>query len=175
MEATKISNRSKLLVVTLFVFLAFSFCLYSDHYVFGQTDQTASMLQEANSAVGKAFTAVLDAEEAGGNVTQLLAKLNTAGKILAEAQNAYNSGNTVNITTNLENAVQISNQVNEDALNLRNVSFVKSQNSLWQSLTFSLVGAIVFGISLLIVWRRFRRSRMNKLLGMKPEVVENTP
>ena len=76
---------------------------------------------------------------------------------MADAQNALNSGNTANITSNLENARQIANQVNDDALNLRNVSLVKSQNSLWLTLTFSIVGAIVFSISLFIVWRRFKR------------------
>ena len=98
----------------------------------------------ANIDLGQAFNAVLEAEKAGGNVTQLLAKLNTAGTILADAQNVLNSGNTANITSNVENAVQIANQVNDDALNLRNDSLIKSQNSLWLTLTFSVVGAVVF-------------------------------
>jgi hypothetical protein len=80
-----------------------------------------------------------------------------------------------NITSNVENAIKIANQVNDDALNLRNVSQIRSQNNLWLTLTFSIVGAIAFGISLIIIWRRFKRSHINKLLGMKPEVVDNTP
>jgi len=155
--------------------LSLGSCLSGEHYVFAQTDQTASKLQAANSAVGQAFIAVLDAEKAGGNVTQLLAKLNTAGTILAKAQNAVNSESTANITSNVENAIQIANQVKNDALNLRNVSLVKSQNNLWLTYSFSIVGAAVFGISLLIVWRRFKRGFIKKLLGSKPEVVENKP
>ncbi len=130
-------------------------------------------MQEANTAIKRAFNAVLDAEKVGANVTQLLAKLNTAGTILADAQNALNSGNTTNIPSNVENAVQIANQVNNDAITLRNDSLVRSQNSLWLTLTFSIVGAIVFGISLFIIWRRFKRSHLKKLLSMKPEVIEN--
>jgi hypothetical protein len=154
--------------------LALSSCFYSELYVFAQTDQTASKLQAANSAVGQAFNAVLDAEKAGANVTQLLVKLNTAGKFLAEAQNAYNSGTTANVTSMAENVRQIVEQVNGEALNLRDVSLVESQNSFWLVLIFSVVGAVVFGISLLTVWRRFKRAFMKKLLGLKPEVVENT-
>jgi hypothetical protein len=173
LEATKISNCRNLLIVTLFVFLAFSFCLYSEHYVFAQTDQTAK-LQAANSAIGQAFNTVLDAEKAGANVTQLLGKLNTAGEILAEAQNAYKSGNTANITSNVENARQIAEQVNSDALNLQNVSIVESQNSFLLTMTFSIVGTVVFVVSLLFVWRRFKRFFVQKLFGMKPGVVGNT-
>ncbi len=175
MGQQKINNRCKFLVAILFVFFAVSPYFYSAHYALAQTDQTASELQVAKIDLGQAFNAVLEAEKAGGNVTQLLAKLNIAGTILADAQNVLNSGNTVNITSNVENAVQIANQVNDDALNLRNVSLIRSQNSLWLTLTFSVVGAIVFEISLYFIWRRFQRSHMNKLLGMKPEVIENAP
>jgi len=116
----------------------------------------------------------LEAENAGGNVNQLLVRLNTAGKLLADAQNVYNSGNTANVTSMVENAIQIANEVNGDALNLRNASLVESQNNFWLTLTFSIVGAVVFGGSLLFVWRRFRCSFMKKLLSMKPEVAKNS-
>lgn len=142
-------------------------CLSGAHYVYAQTDQTASNLQAANSAVEQAFNTVLDAEKAGANVTQLILKLNTAGDLLAEAYNVYNSGNTANVTSLADNAFQIANQVNYDALNLRNVSLVKSQNSFWLTLAFSVAGAIVFSISLLFFWRRFKRSHVEKSFGMK--------
>jgi hypothetical protein len=153
--------------------LAFGFCLYSEHYVFAQTDQTAK-LQAANSAIGQAFNTVLEAEKAGANVTQLLGKLNTAGELLAEAENAYNSGKAANVTSLVENARQIADQVNVDALNSRNVSLIESRNSFWSVLIFSVVGIVVFGVSMMIFWRRFKRSFTKKLLGLKPEVVENT-
>jgi hypothetical protein len=150
------------------------YCLYSENYVFAETDPATLELQAANSIVGEAFNSVLEAEKVGGNVAQLLVRLNTAGRLLADAQNAYNSGNTANVTSMVENALQIANGVNGDALNLRDASIVESQNGFWLTLTFSIVGAVVFGISLLFVWRRFRRSFMKKLLSMKPEVAENT-
>jgi hypothetical protein len=157
----------------LLAFLVFVSYFYGERCVFGQTDQIAAKLQEAKSAVGQAFKAVLDAEKAGGNVTQLLTKLDKAGDILADAQNALNSGSTANIASNLENGLQIANQVNSEAINLRNVSILHSQNNFWLTLTFSTVGVILFIISLLLVWRRFKRSNTNKLFSKKPEAVEN--
>jgi hypothetical protein len=153
--------------------LAFSYCLCSENNVLAQTDSSALKLQAANSIVGKAFNSVLEAEKVGGNVTQLLVRLNTAGTLLADAQNTYNSGNKANVISMVENALQIANDVNSDAVNLRNASLIVSQNSFWLSLAFSSVGAVVFAVSLLFIWRRFRRSFMKKLLSMKPEVAEN--
>jgi len=156
------------------VILTFSYYICGENHVFAQTDSSALKLQAANSVVGKAFSSVLEAEKAGGNVTQLLGRLNTAGSLLADAQNAYNSGNTANVTSLVENALQIANGVNGDAVNLRNASLVESQNSFLLTLTFSAVGAVVFVVSLLFIWRRFRRSFIKKLHSMKPEVAENT-
>jgi hypothetical protein len=173
LEVPKIRNCYKLLIVTLSI-LALSCCLCSENYVFAQTDSSALKLQAANSVVGKAFSSVLEAEKAGGNVSQLLVRLNTAGKFLTDAQNAYNSGNSSNVTSMVENALQIANEVNGDAVNLRNASLVESQNSFWLTLTFSIVGAVVFSASLLFIWRRFKRSFIKKLLSMKPEVAQNT-
>ena len=117
-------------IMILVIFLGLNYCFCSELYVIAQTDQITSMLQTANNSLGQAFNSVLDAEKTGGNVTQLLIKLNTAGTILADAQNALNSGNTENITSNIENVLQMANQINDDAINLRNVSLLQSQNSL---------------------------------------------
>jgi hypothetical protein len=155
------------------IFLALNSCLCSEHFVFAQTDQSATSLQAAESALGQAFNSVLDAEKAGGNVSQLLVKLNTAGALLAEAQNAYTSGKTSDVTSITANVIQIADQVNGTAVSLRDVSLVNSQNSFSLTLIFSVFGAVAFSISLLFVWRRFKRAFIKKLLGSKPEVVEN--
>jgi hypothetical protein len=168
------NNCFRLIFVALCIFAVLGYCLQSEIYVFAQTDQTTSKLQTASNALERAFNVVLGAEKAGGNVTQLLVKLNTAGVLLAEAQNAYNSGNTTNVSFIADNVRQIADQVNSDAVNLRNASVLNSQNSFWLTLVFSVVGAVVFGVSLFIVWRRFKRDFIKKLLGSKPEVVSNT-
>jgi hypothetical protein len=134
----------------------------------------STSIENADSAIKTAFENVLSAENAGGNVTSLIDRLNIAGALLAEAENEQRSDSSINVTTKAMNALIIANQVNDDALSLRNVSLVRSQNNLWLTLTFSLVAVIAFEISLFILWRRFKRSYINKLLGMKPEVVENT-
>ena len=93
---------------------------------------------------------------------------------MAEAQNAYNTGNTTNVSFIADNVRQIADKVNSDGVNLRNASLIASQNISGLILVFSVVGAVAFGIFLLFVWRRFKRNYIKKLLGAKPEVVDNT-
>lgn len=137
------------------------------------SNESAS-IQAANSSINQAFTNVLAVEKAGGNVTQLLARLSSAGELWAEADNAYRSGNLANVTSEAENARLIADQVNSDALSLQNASISRSQNNFLLTLIFSVDGVFVFVVVLLLVWRRFKRGYMKKLRGLKPEVVENT-
>lgn len=133
----------------------------------------AASIDAANSSINQAFLSVLEAEKAGGDITQLLIELNRAGELLAEAQNALQAGDLSGISLNAVSAKQIADQVNIEALNLKEVSLVESQYNLWATLVFSVVGAVVFGVALLLVWRRFKRAYMKRLLTLKPEVVED--
>ena len=67
-------------------------CLLNVNQATAQIDQTTSKLQVANTAVNQAFSAVLDAEKAGANVTDLLFQLNYAQDVLAKAENSYRIG-----------------------------------------------------------------------------------
>ncbi len=129
-------------------------------------------IELANSSINQAFISALDAEKAGANVTRLLLKLNKAGELLAEAENAYLSGNLTIVISKAESAILLAEEVNDDALRLRDVALVESQNNYWLTLVFSVVGAFAFSIALLIVWRQFKRARINNL-GYEPEVVED--
>jgi hypothetical protein len=100
--------------------------------------------------------------------------LDNATKLLDQAENTHKSQSTVNVTANAENARQIAEQVNADAINIYNNSIAKSQGAFWTTITFSTIGAIVFTFVLWVVWKQFKRRHMKKLLGMKPEVIENS-
>jgi hypothetical protein len=164
----------KLLVVGLFVFLAFGSCFYSGHYVFAQTDQSASKLQAANSAIDGAFNAVLAAEKAGANVTGLLVQLNVASGDLAQAENSYRAGDSNTAAVQAGNVLPIAQEVTTSAQDAKQAALVSGQNSFWFTIAFSEIGAFVFVLVLFLVWRRFKRSYIKKVLGAEPEVAENT-
>jgi len=166
----QINNRCKLLAVTIFVFLALGSCLYSEHYVFAQTDQTASKLQAANTAVEQAFNAVLDAEKAGANVTGLLAQLNTAAGILAQAENSYRTGDSNTAAAQADSVLPIAQEVTTSAQDAKQTALVSGPNAFWSTMAFTVIAGFVFVLALFLVWRRFKRSYIKSLSEAKPEV-----
>jgi hypothetical protein len=140
--------------------------------VYAQTTEETS-IQNANTAINQAFTNVLEAEKAGGNVTQLLTRLNTAGQLLADAQNIYQSGSLDGVTSKASSAKQMADLVNTEALTLKDASLTLTRNSFWFIVTFSVGGAIIFALFILLMWQRFRRSFIKKMMSMKPEVAND--
>ncbi len=140
---------------------------------FTKASNESESIDAANSSINQAFTSVYDAQKAGANVTGLLTRLNTAGVLLAQADNAYHAGNLSNVTASADNARSIANQVNNDALNLKNDSINRSQNNFLLTCLFSFSAALIFVVVLLLAWRRLKRSYMKKLLDLKPQSVDN--
>ena len=150
--------------------MAFGSCLYSGHYVFAQTDQTASKLQAANTSVEHAFNAVLDAEKAGANVTALLAQLNVAAGILAQAENSYRTRDNNTAGAQADSVLPIAQEVTIAAQDAKQTAVGSGPNAFWFPIAFTEIGAIVFVLVLFLVWRRFKRSYISKLHEAKPEV-----
>lgn len=136
-----------------------------------QSTAEETSIQNANAAINQAFNSVLEAERSGGNVTQLLTRLNSAAEILADAQNSYQTGNTTGVSSKAVYAKRVADLVNTDAIALKDASSTLTSNSFWFIFTFSMGGAIVFGFLMLIVWQRFRRAYIKKMKSMKPDVV----
>jgi len=128
-----------------------------------------SSIEQAELSIEKAFDKVLAAEEAGGNVTALILKLNSAGELLASAQNAYQSGNIANAKDDAVTAQLIADQVASDASTLIDSSITSGRVNFLTTAIFSLVGASLFLIILFLVWRSVKRSYMRKLDRLKPE------
>ena len=134
----------KLSSITLLALLMLSTCLLGVYPTIAQTDQTASKLQAANTAVNQAFNAVLDAEKAGANVTDLLAQINTAEGILAQAENSYRTGDSNTAATQADSVLPIAQQVTIDAQNAKQNAIVSSQNTFWSTIALTVIGIVIF-------------------------------
>ncbi len=134
--------------------------------------EEAISLQKAGVAINQAFDCVLDAEKAGVNVTDFLIRLNMAGQLLADAQNAHKTGNLTSVTSKADNAKRIADQVNDEAITLKDASLTLTRNNFWYAVIFSIGGAVIFCLVMVIVWQRLKRSRTNRLFSMRPELVE---
>jgi hypothetical protein len=132
-----------------------------------------SKLQAANAAIDGAFNAVLGAEKAGANVTDLLAQLNIAGGDLAQAENSYRTGNFSAAAIQADSVLPIAQGITASAQNAKQTALVSAQNSFWFTIAFTGIGASLFVLVLFKVWNRLKRGYKKKLLGLKPEVVGN--
>lgn len=136
-----------------------------------QAGSEVDIIDNATTAMNQAFNNVLAVETLGANVTTLLSRLNTAGQLLSQAQNSYYSGNTADVAINAQNAYSIASQVNSQALSLQMLAEDQTKSNIIQTIAFSSVGAIVFVLILLLIWRHVKSAYFKKLLDMKVEGV----
>jgi hypothetical protein len=136
------------------------------------TDE-ASKIDEADNDLKQAFEAVLAAENAGANVSGLMARLNQAGVLLAQAEMAYRDASSAEAADKASQCLIALQGVSDEASALRDSALANSQQVFRQSITISSISAVVFLLMLVLVWRWFSRYYMRKLLKMKPEAVLN--
>ena len=129
-------------------------------------------LQAANTAVNQALSAVLNAQKAGANVTDLLAQLNYAQSVLANAENSYRIGDLVEAGTQADNVIPIAQNVTSSAQNAEQTALVSEQNSFLATITLTLIGSFVFVLVLFLVWRRFKHYYIKNLSESKPELLD---
>ena len=151
--------------------LMLSVCLLSIYPANAQTDQTASKLQAANTAVNQAFNAVLDAEKAGANVTDLLSQLSDADSVLAGAENSYRAGDLSQAGIQADSVLPIAQQVTSAAQSAKQTATVNTQNAFYTTIASTIIVSVVFVLVLFLVWRRFKRSYIKNLSEAKPELV----
>jgi hypothetical protein len=144
-------------------------------FVVRGADEASSSVGEADVAVRQAFNATLEAERAGANVSGLILRLNEAGGILVEAEMALGNGNSSEAASKAGQCIGIAESVKGDADVLKASALDGARTVFWVSLAFSVVGVAVFVVVLAVVWRRFRRGYVGKVLGAKPRVVSNEP
>ena len=161
----------KLSSISLLAILLLSLCFVGLNTAFAQTNQVDSKLQAANVAVNQAFNAVLDAEKAGANVTDLHSRLNYALGIIAQAETSYRTGYFNKASAQADNVLPLAQQITLDAQSAKQTAIVLGQNTFWFTIALTVIGVFVFVLVLFLVWRWFKRGYITSLSEAKPEVV----
>ena len=155
------------------VILLVGFSVLSMNLVNASEDIADSAIEAAESAVISGFEAVTEAEQAGGNVTGLLANLTEAGDFLAVAQMSYGNGDLGNAVYFADLSRDIGDEVKSDAYELQ----ISAWNENIQRMLFTGIGSFS-GMILVILgslwfWRFFKRWYFRRVLRMKPEVAKD--
>lgn len=128
-------------------------------------------LLDAEDAVGKAYKAILDADNAGANVTELVEQLNNVLELLDEAWSIYGTNQTY-AEQLADQAKAIADGVYEIAIDL--LAEMRSTGSIWLVLfPLGVVFVIVFvGIAAYYLWRSTVAEEEEELLDMEVSIPE---
>jgi len=157
-----------------FVFLLFLVLIvqFSFSRVDAVNDNIVALeIAEAEENLCSAYVAVLEAEEAGANVSRLLVRLNLGGEYLAEAYICYRIGLFENASHYASLCHDVVGDMSREAFGLKSEA-----HGLWVldfivKFVWSAGGVIVVLIVGLVVWSIFRRHYIRRILGLKPEVI----
>ena len=139
------------------VTLLIGFSLLSMNLVNASEDIVNSAIEAAESAVISAFEAVTVAEQAGGNVTGLLAQLNEAGEFLADARMSYRNGDFDNATHLANLSRNIGEDVKKAAYELKDLALNEGVQRMWFTMLGSISGIVLVVSGSLWVWRFLKR------------------
>jgi len=132
-------------------------------------EEASAVVADADTALRGAFTAALNAESVGVNVSGLMGRMNDAGVALTGARVALAAGNYSDAVSRAGECKGLADGVAADAGVLKNDA--AAQASLWWvTVLLSVTGSVVFVVVLFLVWRRFKRYYADRLLGCRPEV-----
>jgi hypothetical protein len=133
-------------------------------------DVATLALTEAEDALVSAHEAVLEAEQAGANVSGLLGKSNLASEYLAEAHVWYRLGVFENASRFAGLCSDVIGGVRSEAFELRDEAKRLGEADFVVNMINSAVGVIVVLVSCSVAWFVFKR-RYRRRVGLRSEVV----
>jgi len=137
-------------------------------------DDASTKIAQADEAVTQAFIAVADAQQAGANVSTLLARLNEANAVLAEAHTDFRNIDYVTASQKADQAFNEVQGIAGDAESLKRNAESDSNGRLVWTASLSSVGLILFSVACLLGWRLLKRRYMKQALETRPEKVDQT-
>jgi len=152
----------------LIVFLASALGAGNSFCIVG-SDDAAARVGEAEVALRRTFSAVLEAESAGANVSELLVELDVAGGNLTAAEMAYARGDFDEASSRAQQCTAVADGVAGEAQSLKNSASTRARNKELQTIGFSMIGGLASVLVVSLIWVLFKRSYLGKLSGMKPE------
>jgi hypothetical protein len=136
-------------------------------------DVTSLEVAEAEEALLLAYDSVLEAEEAGANVSGLLDKLNVGSEYLAEAYVSVRLGDSENAARLAGLCVEAVSDVTGEAVFLKDDAARLKRADFLVKAFASAAGVVIVVVSGLVLWTVFKRRYFENALGLKPEVISD--
>jgi hypothetical protein len=159
--------RSRLFVCILVLFLL-SVAIPNVFAVSNGEAQDA--INRAESAMNSAYKSVLEAEQAGADVSSLLSELNSSSALLSEAYMWYRVGNFSEAKDFANRCYDSLNGVAFEANESREFAVVTRKQNMLISATLSMSAICAIWFISFYGWRLFKRRYYEQVLQQKPEV-----
>jgi len=156
------TSTSKLSVILTALFL-FLLPIFISRVGASSEDTAALAITQAEETVASAYEAVLEAEKARADVSELLDLLNVAGGHLAEAHILYRLGDFDGAVHFADNSSKIGEEVRNEAEELKIDAYESWITSLLIRITGSMVGVIVVILGTFITWGIFKRRYLRQV------------
>jgi len=161
---------SKLCLISLIFLICFS-TFISNSFSLSSKEEAAAAIRDAEEVLVDAYQTVSAAESAGANASSLFEELDAAGKLLAQANVSYRTGDFDRAVSFARNSLQVGSRVYIEASELRSLAETKASQYFVYSTIWSIVGIGVVTVFSLLSWRAFKRYYYKRVLKMKPEVL----
>ena len=135
-------------------------------------DMAVSAVEGAEQAVASAFLAVLEAENVGADVSELLSRLDSAALYLAFAKMSLRIGDFDGAVGNASFCVEALDEILGDAEVLKDEATKDLSKASLMAISGSIVGVVLVVCISFFGWRFFKVRYYERVLKMKPEVVK---
>jgi len=134
-----------------------------------------SAMESAEETLASAYLSVLEAERAGGDISELVARLNGALEYLSGAERAFESGEYDEAVLSAGKAVEASDAIGSDAVALNQLAEYQGEIQFRSQLVISF--ELVYFTVLLgfLGWSLFKDYYLRRMRGLKPEVAADEP
>jgi hypothetical protein len=150
-----VSSNSKPLLILVLLFLVL-LPVFTSRVGASSEDTATLAITQAEETFVSAYEAVLDAEQAGANVSELLDQLNIAAEHLAEARMLYRLGDFDGAVSSADLS-KVGADVETEAEQLKIDAQRNWGMNLLNRLAVPIVGVIVVILATFIAWRIFKQ------------------
>lgn len=144
------------LVLSLFLVFSSQFFVVAT-FAEASESEAVSALVNAEGAMVSGYQAVLKAEEAGANVSDVLVRLNEAGVFLAEARMAYRLGEFDKAVGFADLSRNIGVEVQNDAVGLRDSALSEGVQRMMLTMIASVVGIALVALGSFLTWHFLKK------------------
>ena len=134
--------------------------------------EISATISDAEQAIAIGFRAVLDAEQAGANVSSLLVKLSQGADLLSSARMAFEDGDLNEAARLSDLSSEVGTQVESDAQTLKAEASNAAVTRFQLYLASSVLAMLIIVLATSFGYRFLKKRYLDRQLKMKPGAKE---